>query len=192
MDVSGNFFRGSFGAYSNTLTLKYRYKKSGGSFPSSIQTLEDGSTTDANGWITVAPVKITIGTKTYKTTNTLLLQSYPETDADGTTIYPGFDYQNDYIFEVKATDGANAYVLTSVTKTETVKKGIPVYDWGENDFNLNVPLMLNNVNIFDIIFPIGAVYTHSSSTIPSIIQNLGTWTSVSTGISGIYAWKRTA
>lgn len=191
MDVSGNFYKGSFGAYSNTLTLKYRYKQVGESYPSSVQTLEDGSVSDANGWITIDSNLITKGTSSYRSTNTLSLQSYPTTDDSGNTVYLGFDYQIDYEFQIKVYDGASNYVLSTVTKTVNVPKGIPIYDWGENDFNFNVPLMLNNVNIFDIIFPVGAIYTHSSSTIPNVIKNLGTWASVSTGISGVYAWKRT-
>lgn len=191
MDVSGNFYKGSFGAYSNTLTLKYRYKQVGGSYPSTAQTLEDGTTSDANGWITVNTNLITKGTQSYRSTNTLSLQSYPTTDG-GNTVYAGFNYHIDYEFEVKVFDGAAGYTLTTVTKTVNVPRGIPVYDWGENDFNFNVPVMLNNVNILNIMYPVGAVYMHSSSTIPTVLNSVGTWSSVTTGISGVYAWKRTA
>lgn len=192
MDVSGNFYKGSFGAYSNTLTLKYRYKQAGGSYPSTSQTLEDGTSSDANGWITVNTNLITKGTKSYRSTSTLSLQSYPTTDDDGNTVYEGFDYHTDYVFEVKVYDGASSYALTTVTKTVNVPRGIPVYDWGENDFNFNVPVMLNNVNILNIMYPVGAVYMHSSSTIPTVLNSVGTWAKVTTGISGVYAWKRTA
>lgn len=192
MDVSGNFYKGSFGAYSNTLTLKYRYKQVGGSYPSTAQILEDGTTSDANGWITVNTSLITKGTSSYRSTNTLALQSYPTTDDSGNTVYEGFDYHIDYEFQVKVSDGTADYTLTTVTKTVSVPRGIPVYDWGENDFNFNVPVMLNNVNILNIIYPVGAVYMHSSSTIPTVLNSVGTWSSVTTGISGVYAWKRTA
>lgn len=192
MDVSGNFYKGSFGVYSNTLTLKYRYKQVGGSYPSTAQTLEDGTSSDANGWITVDANLITKGTQSYRSTNTLSLQSYPTTDDSGNTAYEGFDYHIDYEFQVKVFDGAAGYALTTVTKTVNVPRGIPVYDWGENDFNFNVPVMLNNVNILNIMYPVGAVYMHSSSTIPTVLNSVGTWSSVTTGISGVYAWKRTA
>ena len=88
-------------------------------------------------------------------------------------------------------DGTS-YTLSSVTKTVDVKKGIPVFDWGENDFNVNVALMLNSVNILNIIYPVGTVYMHSSGTMPIIVSQVGTWESVTTGITGVYAWKRTA
>ena len=67
-----------------------------------------------------------------------------------------------------------------------------MFDWGENDFNVNGSLKLSNVNILDIMYPIGAVYMHSGNTLPIAVSSVGTWTSVDTGIGGIYAWKRTA
>lgn len=176
MSISGNFYKGSFGAYSNTLTLQYRYKETGGSF---------------GDWIDIDSAYITIGTHSYRSTNALSLQSYPTLDDEGNEVCAGFDYHLDYEFQVRAMDGANSYVLSTVTKTVYVTRGVPIYDWGENDFNFNVPLMLNGVNIFDIIFPVGAVYTHSTDAIPLAISNIGTWKSIVTGISDVYAWKRT-
>lgn len=168
MTFSGNIYRGSFGACSNTLTLQYRYKESGGSYGS---------------WQTIASTNIVYGTSSYRSSATI-------------TLGEEFDYHLDYVFQVRAMDGGTvdgtAYTLSTVTKTVTVKRGIPVFDWGENDFNVNVPLMLNNVNILNIMYPVGAVYMHSSSTLPTAISSIGNWTSVTTGISGVYAWERTA
>lgn len=191
MDVSGNFYKGSFGAYSNTLTLKYRYKQVGGSYPSTSQTLEDGTSSDANGWITIKTSSITKSTQSYYSIEPISLQSYPTTDDDNNTTY-GFDYRVAYEFQIEACDGTSDYVLSKISKTVNIPRGIPVYDWGENDFNFNVPIMLNNVNLFDIIFPVGAVYMHSSNTLPDAIKNVGSWSSVVTGISGVFAWKRTS
>lgn len=175
MDVSGNFYKGSFGAYSNTLTLQYRYKESDGSYGS---------------WITIDTSAITKGTSSYRSTSTLSLQPYPIANEDGGEVYSGFDYHTNYVFQVKATDGAGGYTLSTVTKTVSVARGIPIFDWGENDFNLNVPLMLNNVNILNIVFPIGSVYIHSNNTLPEIISKIGKWTSVATTVEDTYAWKR--
>ena len=177
LDLSGNWYKGSFGAYTNTLTIQYRYKEAGGSYGS---------------WLTIDTTKITKGTSTYRSTNTISLQSYPETDDGGNTVYPGFDYHKDYVVQVRATDGAGGYTLTTATKEVQVNRGIPVFDWGAEDFNFNVPVMLNNVNILNIMYPVGAVYMHGSSTRPAILDSVGTWSSVTTGISGVYAWKRTA
>lgn len=167
MSVSGALYRGSFGAASNTLTLDYRYKTTDGSYGS---------------WKTIASSSIVLGSSKYTVSNLSLGED--------------FDYKTSYVFQVRARDGATvngtSYTLSTVTKTIEVQKGIPIFDWGENDFNVNVALMLSNVNILDIMYPVGAVYMHSSSTLPAAVSGVGTWSSVTTGISGVYAWKRTA
>ena len=167
MSISGALYRGSFGAASNTLTLDYRYKTTDGNYGS---------------WKTVSASSITMGSSKYTVSNLPLGDD--------------FDYKTSYVFQVRARDGATvngtSYTLSTVTKTIEVQKGIPIFDWGEDDFNVNVALMLSNVNILDIMYPIGAVYMHSSGTLPTAVSNVGTWSSVTTGISGVYAWKRTA
>lgn len=52
----------------------------------------------------------------------------------------GLDYQKACSVTVKAADK-----LMTVTKTVTVGKGIPVFDWGENDFNFHVPVAINGI-----------------------------------------------
>lgn len=47
----------------------------------------------------------------------------------------GFDYHNSYTIEVVISDA-----LMTVSKSITLLKGTPVFDWGENDFNFNVPV----------------------------------------------------
>lgn len=111
MTLSGDLYRGSFGAYNNSLTLQYRYKQQGGSYGS---------------WATISS-GITYGTNSYRTASAVSLGS-------------SFDYQKEYVFQVKAYDGANGTTLSTVTKTITVQRGTPVFDWGESDFNINVPL----------------------------------------------------
>lgn len=167
MSVSGSIYRGSFGEYSkysNTLTMEFRYKEVGGTY---------------NEWTTIDGNNIIFGTAKY----------YSNADIQ---LGDEFDYKKDYDFQIRAKDGADGYVLSTVTKTVTVSRGIPICDWGANDFNFNVPIMLNNVNILNIIYPVGAVYMHSSSTLPSAIGSIGTWSSISSGITDVYAWKRTA
>lgn len=163
-NVSGNVYRGSFGKYSNALTIQYRYKAEGGSY---------------SQWKNIDDTNIIFGTSTYKTNGSIILPDE-------------FDYHLSYEFQVRATDGAGEYILSTVDTTVSVRRGIPVFDWGENDFNVNVSLKLSNVNILDIMYPIGAVYMHSGNTLPIAVSSVGTWTSVDTGIGGIYAWKRTA
>ena len=50
----------------------------------------------------------------------------------------GLDYTKAFTYEVIVSDE-----LSTVPKTTTIQKGIPVFDWGENDFNLNVPVAVN-------------------------------------------------
>lgn len=56
----------------------------------------------------------------------------------------GLDYTKAFNFEVKVADMVN-----TVTKKVTIQKGIPVFDWGEEDFRFNVPVTINGVNILE-------------------------------------------
>lgn len=163
MSVSGTLYRGSFGAVSNSLTLDYRYKTTDGSYGS---------------WTTIPSSNIVLGSSRYTVTNLSLGED--------------FDYKTSYVFQVRARDGSSSYVLSTITKTIEVQKGIPIFDWGENDFNVNVALMLNNVNILDIMYPVGSVYTHGANFMPPQVASIGTWQLVETGMSNVYAWMRTA
>lgn len=117
MDVSGAYYRGSFGLYSNTLTLRVRYK------------LATSSTW--GDWTTIT--SLTNGTNSYSKTGAVL----------GTS----FDYRYAYDFQVQAYDGANDTVLSTVTKTVELQRGIPIFDWGENDFNFHVPIKLGDTQL---------------------------------------------
>lgn len=56
----------------------------------------------------------------------------------------GLDYTKAFSFEVVVADA-----LSTVSKPLTLQKGIPVFDWGEEDFNFNVPVTINGVNILE-------------------------------------------
>lgn len=162
LQVSGNFFRGSFGAYSNTLTIQYRYKQSGGSYGS---------------WKKIDPSNITATVAGYKTSSPVILEEE-------------FDYQVAYDFQVRATDGIEGYVLTTAQQTIPVQKGIPVFDWGENDFNVNAALCLSNVNILDIIYPVGSIYMTTEDKIPDVLTVGGMEWDALPQVGGMYCWKR--
>lgn len=164
INITGNVFRGSFGAYSNTLTLQYRYRESGGSYSS---------------WKTIDSAKVVFGTSSYRTNGAI-------------TLNDEFDYQKAYDFQIKATDGANGVVLTTAQQTVTVQKGVPVFDWGESDFNVNADIRMFNISLLDIIYPVGSVFMSSSSTLPSSLTTGGmNWISISK-IGNAYCWKRTS
>ena len=55
---------------------------------------------------------------------------------------PELEYNKAFDYEVVVEDA-----LSTVPKSVTVQKGIPVFDWGENDFNFNVPVTINGAGI---------------------------------------------
>lgn len=138
LDISGNIYRGSFGMHSNTMVLKYKYKKKGSGY-----TYGD--------WIPIDISKIEIGTSSYHSveSNPIELTSYEdEIDTEtGESIYPGFDYRSDYEFLVQVSDGAiinDVYNELGYAKKEvSIGKGVPIFDWGEDDFAFHVPVKLH-------------------------------------------------
>jgi hypothetical protein len=97
LTIKGNYFSGSFGKTSNSLSINYTL---------------NGTT------VSLSP---TISDNTYTAS------------ADLT----GLDYQTQYNISVSVADK-----LSTVNTSVTVKKGIPVFDWGENDFAFHVPVRL--------------------------------------------------
>ena len=108
LKVDGNYFNGSFGAKSNTITVQYR--------------VEGGE------WYT-APTP-TVNGNNYSVTVALT----------------GLDYTKAFNYEVAVFDE-----LSTVTKTTTIQKGIPVFDWGEEDFNFNVPVRMGGTVMVDFV-----------------------------------------
>ena len=115
LSLSGDLFRGSFGAYNNSLVVRYRYKEKSGNYGS---------------WTNISS-GISYGTNKYYTPT-----STPVSLGDS------FNYQKEYVVQVNAYDGAtvdDSFVkLTNITKTINVPVGTPVFDWGRNDFSVNV------------------------------------------------------
>ena len=102
-----------------------------------------------------------------------------------------FPYNISYGFEVRAVDA-----LSTVTKQYTVQKGTPVFDWGENDFNFNVPVYAPQMSIngIDVIpasgtsggatyckFPDGTMIEWGLASITS-----GTFINTNTGTTGMW------
>lgn len=101
LSFSGAYFSGSFGAVSNSLTVKYRIGTA------SFVTLSD----------------VTVSGSKYSASVAL----------------DNMDYTSSYKITVVVSDK-----LSSVTKTLTLKKGTPVFDWGENDFAFHVPVQMDS------------------------------------------------
>lgn len=82
---------------------------------------------DNGDWISGIPITVTYGTNTYRATGSI----------------SGLSYQSLCSIQCRITD-----LLTNVANTPVDIKLSPVFDWGKSDFNLNVPLYMNNKMVF--------------------------------------------
>lgn len=114
--AKGYYFNGSFGAVDNTLKLQVRYK------PKSKTEYDD---TDA--WTDMA---VTLDGNSYTAETTIT----------------GLVYTQIYDIEVRASDQIykdGGPLENAVYRKIALNKGIPLFDWGEEDFNFNVPVTFN-------------------------------------------------
>lgn len=114
LSLRGNYYNGSFGSQSNSLTLRYRYGPQGGSY---------------GNWKTVSP---SLSGNTYSADISLT----------------GLDYETTYVAEVEVKDK-----LDTITKTAVIRRGIPIFDWGENDFAFHVLLSMYGNRITNLGTP---------------------------------------
>lgn len=113
--LSGNYYNGSFGAEDNRLYINMSLFKNG-------QYYEE---------FKLDP--FTVGTFTPNDANTAYDYQYTitgltATEADGS--------YNTYTIQAEVRDKLSDYILTDVVTASA----IPVFDWGKNDFNFNVPV----------------------------------------------------
>lgn len=150
--VKGNYFNGSFGAVANTLTLQYRYKRSGDAYTDWI-----GYTPEISGNEHSTSIEFTL---------------------------PNFDYKDNYDFQVQVIDK-----LATVTPSAYTTNALPVFDWGPNDFNFNVPVAING----DLVVN-GVISQHD---VPVVDDNPPTdWVvevgTTSMGSNGTWRWRKWA
>ena len=90
----------------------------------------------------------------------------------------GVQYTESYTITVTAKDK-----LMTVTSTLTLKKGVPVFDWGEKDFRFNVPVGFTSLGqaaknaLRDFLYPVGCYYWSANATSPASLFG-GTWEQV--------------
>lgn len=113
IEISGNYYNGSFGAVNNSLAVAYRYKENDGAY---------------SEWIAA---EATISGNTYKAAATLT----------------GLNYRSAYTIQARAIDAVGNISGVPVLSVEKKVKTIPVFDWGENDFNVNGTLNINNIPV---------------------------------------------
>ena len=105
---------------SGAATLTVSGKWFNGSFGTVTNALTVEYREDGGSWIAMTPTK-------------------SGGDYSATAAFTGKDYTKRYRIDVRVSDR-----LDTVTKTVFIEKGIPVFDWGENDFRFNVPVFLAN------------------------------------------------
>ena len=81
----------------------------------------------------------------------------------------GLDYKETYTFQAFTIDK-----IKSVNSAEKVIKTTPVFSWSNDDFEFNVPVKFSGKTLFDIVYPVGAIYMSVSSTSPEILFG-GKW-----------------
>ena len=81
----------------------------------------------------------------------------------------GLDYKETYTFQAFTIDK-----IKSVNSAEKVIKTTPVFSWSNDDFEFNVPVKFSGKTLFDLVYPVGAIYMSVSSTSPAILFG-GTW-----------------
>lgn len=114
--------------------------------------------------------------------------SYQIDNGQWQTIDPVID-ANTYTAQLTLTDMAydRLYTVTVAVsdllsreeKRLTLKKSIPVFDWGENDFRFRVPVAVESLTVggktlTDLCYPVGSVYISTAATAPDILFG-GQW-----------------
>lgn len=127
VNTKGNYYNGSFGAVNNTLRLQVQYK------PKSKPQFEESDT-----W---AEMAVTINGDTYTAQATLT----------------GLDYTQAYDIRVRASDQIynDGDLAEAIYHNVSLSKGIPVFDWGEEDFNFNVPVTITGNLLNDFVIEQG-------------------------------------
>ena len=94
---------------------------------------------DYGSWVEVTP---TISSNSYTAVYTL----------------SGLDYLQKYTFKATASDK----IKNNLQSAEKALKTLPVFDWGENDFNFNVPVTLtkgnNTYSLLGLLFAVTTTY----------------------------------
>lgn len=93
----------------------------------------------------------------------------------------GLDYKSTYTIQATAIDGVS---YNGILSTEKKVKSTPVFNWGKDNFDINVSKF--NVNGNPYGYPIGSMYVGANNTSPASLFG-GTWTLRHKGFSCYFA-----
>lgn len=120
-------------AAQNDFVLQYRYKNSSDtSFGEWVDIFRRTST----GTSYTYPDGLQFSSNTFSTASPIQMNN-----ADGTPV--DCAYNKSFVFEARIVDSAAAYT----SDFSSIKPGAPVFDWGENDFNFNVPVTMPDLTV---------------------------------------------
>lgn len=115
ISVKGKWFNGNFGAVANTLRVQVKYKpKSQSAYADSDKFVDMEVKPSGNAY-----------------TATLSIS--------------GLDYTQAYSIRIRASDAIHVYdgpLAEPIYRNTEISKGLPVFDWGEDDFQFNVPVKM--------------------------------------------------
>jgi len=149
LSYTGNYFNGSFGAQSNTLTIKYRYR-------------EYGTTTWSTYYTLAAP---TLTSNTFSAENIILTPG---------GVQASFDYLKSFEFQVVAYD---KFYTSGLSLIVVVSSGIPIFDFGKDYFNHNTDVFFSGKSLQEILlsgYPVGSILMNTLGVNPSTYLG-GTW-----------------
>lgn len=152
VSVDGNFWSGSFGRYNNNLNMTISYRKKGNT--AWIPLIDWWESVESN----IHDFSLNGSNKTYSKTASL-----------GTI----FTYTDIYEFSVSIHDR----LTTIASFIATVSQGLPVFDWGKNDFTFHVPVGM------DTPLPVASGGT-GAATASGALTSLGLSREVGTLVSG--------
>lgn len=116
----------------------------------------------------------------------------PEAEDGGYTAsaeLEGLDYRSIYAITVTARDAVG-----QVSGSYTLGKGVPVFEWGEEDFVFHVPVSMDGgmtcggKTLWELIYPVGAVYMGAEDTDPGDLFG-GVWLAVENPLA-LFLWQR--